>query len=65
MTEETKKSIDSMGYEGMLSLWRNARVGHPYFQGETGDYFKEAMFKKRDANPGASVAASKSVGWNG
>jgi hypothetical protein len=65
MTEETKKNIDSMSYESMLSLWRSAPSGHPYFQGEIGQYYKEVMFKKRDANPSGAVAASKSVGWDG
>ena len=66
MTEETKKRIDNMDYESMLSLWRNAPVGHPMFQGETGRYYSKVMAKKRDeVGNYAHVAASKSIGWNG
>ena len=66
MTEETKKRIDNMDYESMLSLWRNAPIGHPMFQGETGEYYSKVMAKKRDeVGNDAHVAASKSIGWNG
>lgn len=66
MDENTKKNIDEMGYESMLSLWRNAPLGHPMFQGETGDYYKEVMFRKRDeVGCDAHVAASKHIGWDG
>ena len=65
MNEETKKSIDSMDYESMLSLWRFAKVGHPMFQGETGKYFNKVMNEKRDAlTDEERVQASKNVGWN-
>jgi len=66
ISEETKKSIDSMGYESMLSLWRNAPSGHPMFQGDVGDYYAIAMKKKRSEISDADhVAASKNIGWNG
>lgn len=66
MTETIKKRIDDMDYESMLSLWRNAPIGHPMFQGEIGKYFSEVMAKKRDeVGNDAHVAASKSIGWNG
>ena len=65
MNEETKKSIDSMDYEGMLSLWRFAKVGHPMFQGEIGKYFNKVMNEKRDAlSDDERVQASKNIGWN-
>ncbi len=63
LTEEIKQSIDAMDYEQMLSLWRNASVGSPHFIGKRGQYFAEAMKKKRDADPTGAVAASKRVGW--
>jgi len=66
MTEETKKRIDHMGYESMLSLWRNAPSGHPYFQGDTGDYYSKVMAEKRSkVGNAAHVAASKRIGWEG
>lgn len=64
MKESTKTSIDSMDYESMLSLWRNAPAGHPMFQGEVGDYYSKAMAKKRSAvGPAEHVRASKSIGF--
>lgn len=66
MNEKTKKQIDDMSYESMLALWRNAPAGHPMFQGEIGQYYKEAMTKKRnDVGADAHVAASKAIGWDG
>jgi len=66
MDQATKERIDGMDYESMLRLWRNAPVGEPLFQGETGDYFSKVMAEKRDALPeGAHVAASKKIGWTG
>jgi len=63
MNEETKKQIDNMDYKSMLSLWRNAPVGHPMFQGETGDYYSKVMAKKRnEIGNAAHVAASKTIG---
>ena len=35
LTPENKNSIDSMSYESLLSRWRNAPAGNPWFQGET------------------------------
>lgn len=66
MTPEQKKTIDGMSYEAMLSLWRNAPVGHPMFQGDTGNYYTEIMKQKRkEVGDAGHVAASKSVGWEG
>ena len=65
MNIDEKRKIDEMDYESMLSLWRNAPVGHPYFQGDIGLYYKEAMAKKRSNVGNAEhVRASKSIGWN-
>jgi len=61
LTPENKQHIDSMTYEGLLSQWRFAPVGDPWFQGETGKYWGERMKELRDA--GADhVGASKSLG---
>jgi len=66
MTEEEKESIDSMDYESMLRLWRNAPAGHHLFKGETGDYYKKVMSEKRDEiGNDAHVMASKNIGWKG
>ena len=65
VSDETKKSIDNMSYESLLSLWRNAKVGHPYFQGEIGDYYSKVMKKKREeVSNDEHVRASKNIGWD-
>jgi len=61
---KTKKEIDEMSYESMLSLWRNARAGHPYFMGETGEYFSKVMHEKAaKISDAEKVATSKRIGW--
>jgi len=65
MTEEQmKKWIDSASYEELLCKWRFSPVGDPFFQGKMGDYYGDAMRKKREeAGSGEHVRASKSIGW--
>jgi hypothetical protein len=59
-----KQWIDNASYEQLLSKWRNAPSGDPYFQGETGDYYAEVMKRKREeVGNAAHVAASKAIGW--
>uniref|UniRef100_A0A6M3IJG1 Uncharacterized protein n=1 Tax=viral metagenome TaxID=1070528 RepID=A0A6M3IJG1_9ZZZZ len=67
MTAERKKHIDAMSYEGLLSRWRNAPCGDPWFQGETGKYWGERMaeMRSRPGCDGEHVRASKSIGWEG
>lgn len=63
LTPENKVHIDSLSYEQLLSKWRFAPVGDPWFQGETGTYLVERMkeLKKNGAN---HIQASKNIGWN-
>jgi len=62
VTNQEKKLIDEMSYKDMLSLWRFAHIGHPLFQGDTGDYYMTAMDAKRVAiGNHACVSASKTV----
>ena len=62
LTLENKRTIDSKSYEELLSGWRFALAGEPWFQGETGKYWGERMAELRDQ--GADhVGASKSLGW--
>lgn len=65
LTDEVKKKIDLMGYEDLLSRWRFAPAGDPWFQGETGDYWSKRMAELRAAPGGdeVHVAASKRIGW--
>jgi len=62
LTPENKEKIDSMSYEQLLSKWRFAPVGDPWFQGETGHYWGKRMAELR-AKGADHVAASKRIGW--
>lgn len=62
--EEMKAWIDKAPYGALLEKWRFAPVGSLWFQGEIGDYFKNAMSKKRSRISDAdAVRASKDIGW--
>ena len=63
LTEENKKTIDAMSYEGLLSKWRFAPSGDPWFQGETGEYWGKRMNELR-AQGVDHVGASKRIGWD-
>lgn len=66
MNETDKAWIDAASYRTLLERWRNAPSGDPIFQGETGRYYSDVMFrKKQEVGPAEAVAASKSVGWEG
>lgn len=65
LTEENKKVIDGKSYTDLLSGWRFAPAGDPWFQGETGDYWSARMNELR-SKPGGNashVNASKTIGW--
>lgn len=62
LTEENKKHIDSLDIQELLSHWRSAPAGDPWFQGETGKYWGTRMAEVRAKDNGAYVAASKSIG---
>lgn len=62
LTPERKKHIDGLSYRELLSSWRFAPVGTPWFQGETGDYWGRRMRELR--KQGADhVGTSKAIGW--
>jgi hypothetical protein len=53
-----------MSYTALLSSWRHAPAGSPYFQGEVGDHYKKVMAKKKEEiGNAAAVAISKEIGW--
>lgn len=62
--KKMKDWIDTASYEELLTKWRFAPSGSPWFQGEVGKYF-EKMIRKRKEEVGeaAAVAASKYIGW--
>jgi hypothetical protein len=61
LTEENKETIDSMSYYDLLSHWRFAPPGDPWFEGETGKYWAIRMqeMKEKDPDP---VGVSKAIG---
>jgi hypothetical protein len=65
MTDEMKEYIDGMSYEKMLFMWRRAPAGDPLFcsAGKAAAYFAKVMEEKKQLDPAAAVAASKSIGW--
>ena len=63
MDESMKNWIDDADYESLLSKWRNAPAGNPFFQGDIGKYYTKAMAEKRSQVGNAEhVRASKSIG---
>ncbi len=65
MTDAERKSwIDAASYQELLRKWRFEPSGSPWFAGELGAYYRDAMFRKRDeTSPASQVAASKAIGW--
>lgn len=57
--EELKSEIDRLTRVEMARLWRFAKVGHPYFQGELYEHFKNRF----DSLGGMSPTISKEIGW--
>ncbi len=65
LTPENKTHIDGLSYEELLRHNRYAPPGDPWFSGATGTYWIKRMAELRAADPGAAVAASKRIGWEG
>lgn len=64
LTAMNKTCIDGMSYEELLRKWRFAKLGNPWFQGATGDYWGTVMEKKKNELKGyQAVAISKNIGW--
>ena len=62
--KEMKDWIDGATYEDMLTRWRWAPSGSPWFQGEIGKYFELIMSQKRkEIGPTEATRISKRVGW--
>ncbi len=63
LTPERKEIIDSKSYVELLRPWRFAKAGDPWFQGETGEYWKNRIALLQSKDPAAHVKASKAIGW--
>lgn len=55
--------IAGASYYNLLAKWRFMKAGAPWFVGEVGEYYAKEMARKRDLDPAAAVAASKTLGW--
>lgn len=63
--EERKRWIDNASYGQLLSRWRFAPAGDPFFQREIGKYYSKVLSEKRqEVGNAAHVAASKAIGWD-
>ena len=63
--DQMKQWIDSASYQQLLQKVRYAPLGSPWFQGEIGAYFGNAIGKARASiSPADAVAASKAIGWD-
>ena len=63
--EDMRKWIDTCSYETLLRKWRHAPSGDPYFEGEVGRYFSDAMARRRrEVGNDEHARASKSIGWD-
>ena len=60
--KEMKNWIDEATYKQLLSKWRFAPVGSSWFVGDIGQYYDEAMKRKRsEISDEERVSASKSI----
>ena len=56
--------IDNASYRELLSRWRFARSGNPFFEGEVGDYYAKVMkCKREEVGDAEHTRVSKSIGW--
>ena len=63
LTKKNKKFIDGLDYSELLSKWRFAPLGDPWFEGETGEYWEQRMGeKKKEVGHEKAVQASKDIG---
>jgi hypothetical protein len=64
MTPIQKQWIDNASYADLLSKWRFARLGDPYFQDECGAYYAKRMETKRmELSCEEQIAISKQLSW--
>jgi hypothetical protein len=64
MKKEHKDWIDNASYQQLMSKWRTAPVGDPFFMDDTGEYYAKIMSEKRNMiSSSEQVSISKNVGW--
>lgn len=63
-SDKIKLEIEGLTYAEMVEVRRFAPIGHKYFSGETGDFFKEEMTRKRKSiSAEEQVVISKRIGF--
>ncbi len=56
--------INGATYDQLLSRWRFAPIGSPWFQGKVGEHYQKVMANRRkEVGRSGHVRASKSIGW--
>jgi hypothetical protein len=64
MRKEHKEWIDNASYDQLLSKWRHAPLGDPFFMDDTGEYYSRIMGEKKiRLSHSEQVGASKRIGW--
>jgi len=64
ISKDMKDWIDNASYRQLLSKWRFAPAGSPWFQRETAEYYNLVMAKRRSMITAAEhVQTSKDIGW--
>ena len=62
--EQMKAWVNQASYEELLSKWRFASIGDPFFSTpEVSEYFHQHLIEKRRETTDDGVAASKRIGW--
>jgi len=62
--DEMKHWIDTADYAALLTKWRFALSGDPFFHGEVGDHFEKVMAESRLLLGDAEhTRVSKEIGW--
>ena len=62
--EEMTAWINRQDYQGLLSWWRFAPPGDPFFQGGTGERYSQRMQELKSRQQDGGAAASKALGWS-
>lgn len=64
LTPANQAYIDGLDVYTLLARVRNAPLGDPWFEGETGTYWMQRLAQVRAQDDAAYVEASKEIGWS-
>ncbi len=63
LTKRYKAYIDSLSYRELLAHWRDISASDPWFQGQTGEYWKKRMSELKAIDPDGALRDSESIGF--